>query len=159
VQGVKAKVRSERADYLDPGKKNPVLSAEGLERLNKNESHEMTTKLLVKQIRIILTLLLLSIALSCTDGPLSRTTKITDILTSPSKYGDGIVRVKGKVTESFIVFGQGYFMIADGTGAIAVVPSKTYPKVGEEVTIRGHVENAFVVGDKSLTVIIENSEK
>lgn len=119
----------------------------------------MTTKLLVKQIRIILTLLLLSIALSCTDGPLSRTTKITDILTSPSKYGDGMVRVKGKVTESFIVFEQGYFIIADETGAIAVVPSKTFPKTGEEVSIRGQVKNAFVIGDKSLTVIIEDSEK
>jgi len=144
---------------LDPEKKNPVLSAEAQARLNKSESHEMRTNHLVKQIRIILTLLLLSIALSCTDGPLSRTTKITDILTSPSKYGDSLVRVKGKVTESFIVFGQGYFVIADETGTIAVVPSKTFPKTGEEVTIKGQVENAFVVGDKSLTVIIEDQGK
>ncbi len=107
---------------------------------------------------ITLTLVSLSILFSCTTGPLSGTTKITDILASPSKYSDGLVSVKGKVTESFIVLGQGYFMISDGTGVIAVVPSKTYPKTGEEVTIRGQVKNAFVIGDKSLTVIIENSQ-
>ena len=115
------------------------------------------TKFSIKKLFTI-TLVLLSMLLSCTNNPLSGTTKITDILASPSKYADGLVRVKGKVTESFIVFGQGYFMIADGTGAIAVVPSKTYPKTGEEVTIKGQVKNAFVIGDKSLTVIIENSE-
>lgn len=73
-------------------------------------------------------------------------TKISDILASPSKYTDAIVRVKGKVTESLVFFGQGYFVIADGTGVIAVVPSKTYPKTGEEVNIIGHVKNAFVIG-------------
>ncbi|OGW52824.1 MAG: hypothetical protein A2Y81_04210 [Nitrospirae bacterium RBG_13_43_8] len=103
-------------------------------------------------------LVLLFITLSCTNNPLLGTTKITDILASPSKYSDSIVRVKGKVTESFIFFGQGYFILADGTGVIAVVPSKTYPKTGEEVTIKGLVKNAFVIGDKSLTVIIENSQ-
>lgn len=111
-----------------------------------------------KKLFLTLTLILLSMTLSCTDGPFSMTTNINDILSSPSKYSDGLVRVKGKVTESFIVFGQGYFIIADKTGAIAVVPSKTYPKIGEEVTIRGQVENAFVIGDKSLTVIIESSK-
>lgn len=119
----------------------------------------MTKKCLVKQISVILTLLLLSTVYSCTNNPLTGMTSITDVLSSPSKYADGSVRVKGKVTESFIVFGNGYFMISDGTGAIGVVPSKTFPKVGEDVTIKGHVENAFVIGDKSLTVIIENSEK
>lgn len=38
---------------------------------------------------------------------------------------------------------------------IAVIPSKTFPKVGEEVQIKGMVKNAFVIGDKSLTVIME----
>lgn len=115
-------------------------------------------KLSSQKALVIFTLLLLSITLSCSNNPFSGTTNITDILASPSKYSDSVVRVKGKVTESFILFGQGYFMLADGTGVIAVVPSKTYPKTGEEVTIRGQVKNAFVIGDKSLTVIIENSQ-
>ncbi len=115
-------------------------------------------KFSLKKYFFALTLAFLSFfVFSCTTGPLSGTTKITDILAFPSKYADSIVCVKGKVTESFIFFGQGYFMIADGTGVIAVVPSKTYPKTGEEVTIRGQVKNAFVIGDKSLTVIIEDT--
>ena len=42
--------------------------------------------------------------------------------------------------------------IADGTGVIAVVPSKTYPKTGEDVTIKGHVKNALVV--MAITLIL-----
>jgi len=97
------------------------------------------------------------VLISCSQNPFSVTIKISDILASPSKYGEKSVTVKGKVTESFILLGNGYFMLADSTGAIAVFPAKTYPKTGEEVTITGHVENAFVIGDKSLTVIIENT--
>ena len=53
---------------------------------------------------------------------------------------------------------MGYFVISDGTESIAVIPSKTFPKVGEEVKIKGTVKNAFVIGDKSLTVIVERGE-
>jgi RecJ-like exonuclease len=112
----------------------------------------------IKKYLVTIIFVLILTTLSCTNNPLSGTTKITDILASPSKYSDSVVRIKGKVTESFIFLGQGYFMLADGTGAIAVVPSKTYPKTGEEVTIKGQVKNAFVIGDKSLTVIIENPQ-
>ncbi len=118
----------------------------------------MTMNLPFKGLSVILTFILFSLLPACTDSPLSRTDKITDILASPTQYGDRLVHVKGNVTKSFIVFGHGYFMIADETGAIAVIPSKTFPKTGEEVTIRGEVKNAFAIGDKSLTVIIENSQ-
>ncbi|MBF0556758.1 MAG: hypothetical protein HQK96_19760 [Nitrospirae bacterium] len=114
---------------------------------------------LIREFSIILMLVLFSIVFACSNGFPSRTTKIGNILASPSKYEDRLVRVKGKVTESVIVFGVGYFKISDSTGAIVVIPSKTFPKMGEEVTINGQVKNAFVVGDKSLTVIIENSER
>lgn len=66
--------------------------------------------------------------------------------------------VDGKVTESFIALGMGYFVVDDGTGIIAVIPSKTYPKIGEEIKIKGIVKNAFVIGDKSLTVIMEEGK-
>jgi len=59
------------------------------------------------------------------------------------------------VTESFIALEVGYFVISDGTESIVIIPSKTFPKVGEEVRIKGKVKNAFVIGDKSLTVIVE----
>jgi hypothetical protein len=115
-----------------------------------------TVKFSIKKHLVTFAFLLLSIILSCNNLPWG-TTKITDILATPSKYSDGLVHIKGKVTESFIFLGQGYFIVSDGTGTIAVVPSKTYPKAGEEVTINGQVRNAFVIGDKSLTVIIEDT--
>lgn len=110
----------------------------------------------IRKFSIILMLVSCSIVFACTDGFLSRTVKIADILAAPSKYGDSLVCIKGKVTESVIILGSGYFMISDSSGAIAVIPSRTFPKKGEEVTIKGQVKNAFVLGDKSLTVIIEN---
>lgn len=48
---------------------------------------------------ITLTLVSLSILFSCTTGPLSGTTKITDIIASPSKYADGLVSGKCKVID------------------------------------------------------------
>jgi hypothetical protein len=39
------------------------------------------------------------------------------------------------------------------------VPSKTFPKVNEEVEIQGTVKNAFVIGDMSLVVILEGGEE
>ena len=97
---------------------------------------------------------------SCDRNPLfSSTQSISKVLESPSKYQDKIVAVKGKVTESIIAFGVGYFVLSDGTSSIAVIPSKTFPKVGEEIKIRGKVKNAFVIGDKSLSVILEEEKK
>ena len=100
--------------------------------------------------------------LSCDNtsfsSPFNRTENISSIISSPSKYNDKLVNVKGKVTESFIVFGAGYFIVNDSTGSIAVIPAKTTPKIGEEIRIRGMVKNAFVIGDKSLTVIMEEGK-
>ena len=93
---------------------------------------------------------------SCDSNSIFKKTEpISKILESPSKFQDKIVTVKGKVTESIIAFGIGYFVVSDGTSSIAIIPSKTFPKVGEEVKIKGTVKNAFVIRDKSLTVILE----
>ncbi|MBI4838955.1 MAG: hypothetical protein HY806_07435 [Nitrospirae bacterium] len=53
---------------------------------------------------------------------------------------------------------MGYFVISDDTDSITVIPSKTFPKVGEEVKIKGTVKNAFVIGDKSLMVVVEEEK-
>ena len=39
-----------------------------------------------------------------------------------------------------------------------MIPAKTFPKVGEEVRIRGTVKPAFVVGEKSLVVVVEDEK-
>lgn len=108
--------------------------------------------------RLFLTFIIFNLLffISCSNNPLSIKTKIKDVLSSPAEYSDSVVCVKGKVTESLVLLGMGYFIISDGTGAIAIIPSKTFPKTGENVTIKGYVQNAFVIGNESLTVIIES---
>lgn len=46
--------------------------------------------------------ILVPILLSCNNNFFSPTTKISDILASPSKYSDTVVSVNGKVTESLV---------------------------------------------------------
>jgi hypothetical protein len=100
-------------------------------------------------------------SISCSNTssnfPFNRIEKISDILSSPSKYSGKSVNVKGKVIESFIALEVGYFVISDGTDSIVIIPSKTFPKFGEEVQIKGKVKNAFVIGDKSLTGVVEQA--
>lgn len=88
-------------------------------------------------------------------APFQKTQKISEILASPSQYQGKDVKVEGKVTESLIAFQFGYFTLSDGTGSIPIIPSSTYPKVGEKVTIKGAVRNSFVIGSAQLTVIEE----
>lgn len=117
--------------------------------------------MLIQQKRLLYLFLSLSVIsnLACGSAsfnfPFNKTEKISDILSSPSKYSGKLVNVKGKVTEFFIALEVGYFVISDGTDSIVIIPSRTFPKVGEEVKIKGTVKNAFVIGDKSLTVIVE----
>lgn len=83
--------------------------------------------------------IILILSVSCDSTPFNKTEKISDILASPSKYSGKEINVKGKVTESLIALETGYFVISDGTALIVVIPSKTFPKVGEEVKIKGTV--------------------
>ena len=104
---------------------------------------------------VVLLFLFVLSASSCGKSSFSKAKPISKVIESPSKYHNQLVTVKGKVTESIIAFGVGYFILSDGDSSIAIIPSKTFPKVGEEIKIRGIVKNAFVIGDKSLTVILE----
>lgn len=109
-------------------------------------------------VEIPVLIIILTLFTSCNNNPFQRTDTIKGILESPGKFHGKTVTLKGKVTESFIALEVGYFMISDGTDSIVIIPSKTFPKVGEEVKIKGTVKNAFVIGDKSLTVIVEEGE-
>jgi hypothetical protein len=113
----------------------------------------------MKQLRIAITTIYFLLAVfACDNGMFAMTTKISDILASPSKYNEKTVTIKGKVAESLIVLNTGYFVLSDGTESIIVVPSKTFPRVGEEVKVSGQVKNAFVIGEKSLTVVEERDK-
>ncbi len=97
---------------------------------------------------------------SCKNDPVFLKTKpFKNILDSPSTYNKKIVILKCKLTEFFIAFRAGYFIIVDNTESIAETLSKTFPITGEEVKIRGDVKSAFVIGNKRVMVIIEEKEK
>lgn len=97
----------------------------------------------------IIIFLLVITFFSCDNASLHhlflRTQKISDILSSPSKYDNKLVKVEGNVVESFIAFKKGFFILSDGFESITIVPSKTFPKIGEEVEIIGRVKSAFTI--------------
>jgi hypothetical protein len=51
-----------------------------------------------------------------------------------------------------------YFTLDDGTGSITVVTEKPLPAKGERLTVKGTVEEAFSLGDQTMTLIVEEKE-
>lgn len=84
-----------------------------------------------------------------------RPTPIERILEDPRAFDERIVSVKGEVKRSLGLLGFGGYEVDDGTGRITVVTDAGLPPSGAEVTVRGIAKNAYTIGDKSLTVIIE----
>lgn len=84
--------------------------------------------------------------------------KIGDILGNPREYAGKNVTVSGQVTEVFSLIAFKYFMLRDNTGEITVVTSRTLPAVGQKLTVRGTVKEAFAIGNQSLIVIEEQPE-
>ena len=85
--------------------------------------------------------------------------RVADILRSQQDYTNKVVTIEGVVTESLSIAGIGYFKISDGSGAtITVLPSITFPKVGDKVVIKGIVTNLAVLGENNLVGIKELKE-
>ena len=83
--------------------------------------------------------------------------RISNVKSDPSKYQDKQVVVKGKVAESLgLPFLQkGMYQLDDGTDTIWVF-SKRVPLKGEKVTVKGVVENAITINDRTFgTIIVE----
>ena len=98
----------------------------------------------------ILTLLLVACNQS---GPV----KIKQILDHPRQYDGREVTIEGQVETSTNVLVFKYFVLRDDTGAIAVITYKAVPARGERIRVRGHVNQAFALQGKSLTVIMEDA--
>jgi len=84
-----------------------------------------------------------------------RTTPIREIVTNPAAFAGKTVRVSGTVVESANLFVVKYYRLEDASGRIAVVARNAVPLRGAQVSVTGTVHQAFVVGDQSLTVIME----
>ncbi len=84
-------------------------------------------------------------------------TRIGDILKSPGAYEGKEVTVAGKVTATHNLVVVKYFEVEDGTGSIAVVTQNALPTEGDEVRVKGEVNQAFAIGSARLVVIVEKA--
>jgi len=87
------------------------------------------------------------------------TTSIGDILAHPREYAGRSVTVQGEVKNVFSLLVIKYFTLDDGTGSIIVVTERPLPKNGERIKVKGRVEEAFSLGEQTLTLIIEADER
>jgi hypothetical protein len=69
------------------------------------------------------------------------------------------VIIKGKVTVINSLIFVKYFNLKDSTGEIVVVAPRPLPKVGEELRVKGKVQEAFSIGDQHYTVLEEEAVK
>jgi len=104
--------------------------------------------------RIILSLQLLFLAVlvvACSGGthPASPVkglaiTPVAEIVDNPQMFADGVVTVRGEVSNSMGVFSTSTFTLTDRTGSIQVYcPSSMAPNEGETVRVKGQVRMVF----------------
>lgn len=80
---------------------------------------------------------------------------IERIRQNPLRYDGQRVNIRGKVTTSFDVWGQGFYVVEDQTGRITVRTHRGAPPQGYEVTVRGVVRKALQIQDQSLLIVEE----
>jgi hypothetical protein len=88
-------------------------------------------------------------------GVVAGPTPIRSILDDPRRYDGTIVTVAGEVRDSTNLVVLRWYRVADDTGSIVVVAAGAVPRRGARVEVVGRVRQAFVIGDESLTVIME----
>jgi starvation-inducible outer membrane lipoprotein len=86
-----------------------------------------------------------------------RPTPIREIVRNPAAFEGQTVRISGTVVDATNLLVVKYYHVEDSSGRIAVVARKAVPLRGSQVTVTGKVHQAFVIGDESLTVIVEDS--
>ena len=84
-------------------------------------------------------------------------TKIGDIKKTPTAYDGKTVTIAGKVTSAHNLLVVKYYQVDDGTGEIPVVTQSELPHEGEDVHVKGTVNQAFVLGTARLVVIVEQA--
>ncbi len=85
-------------------------------------------------------------------------TKISDILVNPRQYDGKTVVVAGEVKESANLLFVKCYVVKDDTGEITIITDRAVPRSGERVRVKGVVNQAFSLGDRSLVVIVEKRE-
>ncbi len=85
-----------------------------------------------------------------------QTLPIRDVVNNPREYAGKQITVEGTVTAIYSLVIIKYFEISDGTATLGVVSSKPLPKKGEHIRVTGRLEEAFSLGDISMTILLED---
>mgnify|MGYP001142847624 CR=1 FL=1 len=108
--------------------------------------------------KVIVVFLLLALVLF--SSGCATATNIGDITANPSPYQGKEVTIEGIVSNNFwlALLTKGAYKLTDDTGSIWVVCSHTPPEKNSEVKVKGTVEKAVSIGERSLgTVVVEIS--
>jgi hypothetical protein len=109
----------------------------------------------VKTRRVAALVLLVAFLVAAPACGRFRRTPIGDIVQNPAAFEGKTVRVAGTVVEAANLFVVKFYKVEDSTGRVTVVARDAVPLRGARVRVRGTVHQAFVLGDQSLTVIVE----
>jgi hypothetical protein len=108
---------------------------------------------------VLLILLIVGLLICILSAAGCSPTKIGDILDDPAQFEGTEVDVKGTVggTVWFALLERGAYQVGDGTGNIWIITNQPPPKEGDSVSVRGTVQSAITLGERSFgTVISEN---
>ena len=82
-------------------------------------------------------------------------TFIGKIVKDPKVYQGKMITIKGTVTERVQFMVMKYFKLKDRTGEIMVITENQLPSIGDKITVKGMVHDAFSLGGEQLLVFIE----
>ena len=74
------------------------------------------------------------------------TTNIARLMAEPERYANRNVGLKGDVTESVSLLGNGAYRLDDGTGTIWVVSKHGVPRRGARVSVKGKIRDVVDIG-------------
>ena len=85
-------------------------------------------------------------------------TKIEKIFSNPTAYTGKEVAIEGEVTDRTAFFGVlKFYKLRDKSGEITVVTRKSLPETKSVISVKGKIDDAFIIGDQRLVVFVEES--
>jgi hypothetical protein len=86
-------------------------------------------------------------------------TPIKRIIDNPRAFDGRMVLIAGTTRRAVGLLGYGGYEVDDGTGRIIVVTDAGLPPVGATVRVRGLAKQAYTLGTRSLTVVVEKKRR
>jgi hypothetical protein len=120
--------------------------------LNKSETRANARHVGVSSVCALATV---ALCVALATPACSRVVPIGQIVADPRKYEGATVDVQGQVGDAVNLFLVRAYTLRDDSGSVLIVTQSAVPRPGETVLVRGIVNQAFALGDKSVLVIRE----